>query len=179
MAQEIPEAPARFSVPSGRDGSGHPLGHLGEHLVGDPADGVLRVRGAVDLGGEMSADLPVVRRLAYSDSMMVLTSPDRRCHPGTIGGSKLPLRSRGTSVSTGPQLSISTVLVAVRDGFRCGDLVGGGTSTTAPIAPGDGHSGQDASGITHHHLLDLVIGYASPDECRQNVSVNVLVVPVR
>jgi hypothetical protein len=56
---------------------------------------------------------PVVSPLAYSESTMVSTSPERRCHFFTIAGSKLPTRSRGTSISTGPQLSVSTVLVRV------------------------------------------------------------------
>jgi hypothetical protein len=36
---------------------GGPLGHLLDHLVGDPADGLLAHRGAVDLG-EVGTDLP-------------------------------------------------------------------------------------------------------------------------
>ena len=54
---------------------------------------------------------PVVNPLAYNDKTTVSTSDSRRCRFLTITGSKVPSRSRGTTTSTGPALSVSTVLV--------------------------------------------------------------------
>ena len=53
---------------------------------------------------------PVVSPLAYSDNTTASTSDNRRCRFATITGSKLPSRSRGTSMSTSPAASVSTVL---------------------------------------------------------------------
>ena len=55
---------------------------------------------------------PVVRPFAYNDSTTASTSVSRRCRFVTITGSNVPSRSRGTSISTWPALSVSTVLVA-------------------------------------------------------------------
>lgn len=51
--------------------------------------------------------------LANIDSTIVSTSPRRQVRFGTITGSKVPLRSRGTSTMTGRTLSVSTVFVVV------------------------------------------------------------------
>src|SRR3954452_23391725 len=55
---------------------------------------------------------PVVRPLATSDTTKSSTPTRRRWRLRTILGSKVPLRSRGTSTSTGP-MSVTTVLVRV------------------------------------------------------------------
>src|SRR3954447_26552414 len=90
--------------------------------VGDPRDGVLADADAVDLG-EVSGDLsPVVRPLAYSDTTTVSTSDSRRCRLRTMTGSKVPYRSRGTSISTRPTASVTTVWCACHceNWSRCG-----------------------------------------------------------
>ncbi len=52
---------------------------------------------------------PCVSPLADSDSTIWSTPDSRRLRLGTITGSKVPARSRGTSNSTGP-ISVITVL---------------------------------------------------------------------
>ena len=56
---------------------------------------------------------PVVKPRAYSESTTASTSFRRRWRFLTITGSNVPSRSRGTSISTWPALSVSTVLVRV------------------------------------------------------------------
>ena len=53
---------------------------------------------------------PVVSPLAYSEITIASTSVSRRCRFATMTGSNVPSRSRGTSISTGPAASVSTVL---------------------------------------------------------------------
>lgn len=55
----------------------------------------------------------VVNRLAYGDNTISSTPLRRRCPLRTICGSKLPARSRATSISTRPVLSVCTVLARV------------------------------------------------------------------
>lgn len=55
---------------------------------------------------------PVVNPRAVSDNTIASIPSSRRCRLRTICGSKLPSRSRGTSISTGPT-SVSTVLIRV------------------------------------------------------------------
>jgi hypothetical protein len=52
---------------------------------------------------------PVVSPLAYSEIATASTSLRRRCRFLTITGSKVPARSRGTSMVTSPAASVSTV----------------------------------------------------------------------
>jgi hypothetical protein len=52
---------------------------------------------------------PVVKPLAYNDSTISSTPNSRRCRLFTICGSNDPSRSRGTSISTCPVASVSTV----------------------------------------------------------------------
>jgi hypothetical protein len=52
---------------------------------------------------------PWVRPLADSDTTRSSMPPSRRARLGTITGAKLPSRSRGTAMSTGPT-SVSSVL---------------------------------------------------------------------
>ena len=59
---------------------------------------------------------PVVNPREYNDSTISSTLPRRRWRFATICGRKLPSRSRGTSISTGPTASEITVLV--RTPFR-------------------------------------------------------------
>ena len=83
--------------------------HLLDDLVGDPGDGLLAAptrRRSPRSAREIS---PVVRPLAYSDRTISSTPVSRRCRFLTICGSKVPSRSRGTSISTWPVLSVSTV----------------------------------------------------------------------
>ena len=54
---------------------------------------------------------PVVRPLADSDSTTASTSDRRRARFATMTGSNVPSRSRGTTISTGPALSVTTVFV--------------------------------------------------------------------
>ena len=56
---------------------------------------------------------PVVNPFAYNDSTTRSTSLSRRCRLPTITGAKVPSRSRGTSISTCPAASVSTVLARV------------------------------------------------------------------
>ncbi|MDA4104239.1 hypothetical protein MMON44395_22070 [Mycolicibacterium monacense DSM 44395] len=56
---------------------------------------------------------PVVSPRAYSDNTTSSTSVRRRWRFWTIWGSKLPARSRGTSISICPPASVSTVLARV------------------------------------------------------------------
>jgi hypothetical protein len=51
---------------------------------------------------------PVVMPLAYSEMTLVDRPDRRRCPLGTVTGSKVALRSRGTRSSTGPT-SVVTV----------------------------------------------------------------------
>jgi hypothetical protein len=55
---------------------------------------------------------PVVSPRAVSDNTMSSTPVRRRWRLRTMAGAKLPSRSRGTSMSTGP-ISVTTVLVRV------------------------------------------------------------------
>jgi hypothetical protein len=55
---------------------------------------------------------PVVKPRAVSDSTISSTPFRRRWRLRTMVGAKLPSRSRGTSISTGP-ISLNTVLVRV------------------------------------------------------------------
>ncbi len=57
---------------------------------------------------------PVVRPFAYSDSTISSTPVNRRCRFFAICGSKLPSRSRGTSIGTGPVVSANTVFGLAR-----------------------------------------------------------------
>ncbi|CFS38273.1 Uncharacterised protein [Mycobacterium tuberculosis] len=58
----------------------------------------------------------MVRPLAYSDNTTRSTSVTRRLRLPTITGSKVPLRSRGTAISTCPHASVITFLL--RDPLR-------------------------------------------------------------
>ena len=53
---------------------------------------------------------PVVNPLAYNDKTISSTPVNRRCRFLTITGSKVPSRSRGTSIATCPVASVNTVL---------------------------------------------------------------------
>ena len=80
-----------------------------QHPVGDPGDRLLGHLGPVDLR-QMGARSP--RGSAPSPTASTPSGPPRparRLRLGTITGSKLPARSRGTSNSTGP-ISVITVL---------------------------------------------------------------------
>ena len=55
----------------------------------------------------------MVRPFANNDNTIVSTSPSRRTRFATITGSRVALRSLGTSTSTGPTLSVNTVLVYI------------------------------------------------------------------
>src|SRR6476469_5381988 len=76
----------------------------------DPRDGVLGHRRPAHLS-EVRADLPGRQPLGVQrqDDRVDLGQPPLRFL--TITGSKVPSRSRGTTISTGPALSVSTVLV--------------------------------------------------------------------
>ncbi len=88
-----------------------PFGHAVEDLVGDRGDRLPGHLGSIDLG-QVAWTSPVVRPFAASE-MTISSTPDRRfCRFLTIFGSKLPSRSRGTAISTGPT-SVSTVLARV------------------------------------------------------------------
>jgi hypothetical protein len=54
---------------------------------------------------------PVVKPLADSDSTTASRSDRRRARFGTMTGSNVPSRSRGTPISTAPALSVTIVLV--------------------------------------------------------------------
>ena len=52
----------------------------------------------------------MVNPLAYNEIAIASTSLKRRCRFATITGAKVPARSRGTSITTSPAASVSTVL---------------------------------------------------------------------
>jgi hypothetical protein len=85
-----------------------PLGHAVHHPIGDRRDGLCGDLRTVDLG-QMRGDLPGGQPLGRQRDHQVIHPESRRCRLATILGSKLPSRSRGTVISTGPA-SVSTVL---------------------------------------------------------------------
>lgn len=56
---------------------------------------------------------PVVRPLANNEIATASTSDSRRWRFLTMTGSNVPARSRGTSITTSPAASVSTVLARV------------------------------------------------------------------
>lgn len=76
----------------------------------------------------------MVTPFAYNDSTISSTPVNRRCRFFTIWGSKLPSRSRGTSIGTGPVVSVNTVfdLVPLRTFAESGSS--GPRSARAPGA---------------------------------------------
>jgi hypothetical protein len=77
-----------------------PFGHGLGHPVGDPGDGLLGQLCTVDLT-RVGVDLPVPQALRrHRRDHLVCAQPRRRL--GTITGSNVPTRSRGTSTLIGP-----------------------------------------------------------------------------